>query len=493
MDKKQLIAELFERDILLSPEQVNQLSQSEANEISLLLDKPEQLEAYLAKPTATKQAAPIVTPAVLPRASSGISIVKHYAKKPKKRSYQDFVGYWNARFTAMERFLRSRQDLRGVMSIDRTKQFSASGDKGKSAIIGIVLDKRETKNGHLVLEIEDRSGSLAVLCTKGKAEVFDVAKDLCLDEMIGVVGSLREGTMFADSIVLPSLPVGNELKKAPDEVYAVCISDIHFGNKNFFEKEFSLFLDWLAGNAGTEESKRVAAKTKYVFIPGDVVEGVGVYPTQEKDLSVLDIYDQYKLADEWLSRIPPDKHVFVIPGNHDIGRLSEPQPALSKEVLPKLAARENTYMLSNPSVVRIHQTTTFPGFNVLLYHGGSFIYYGNNVMRLFQEGGMSNPCAVMQYLLTRRHLAPTHTATLYVPDAQEDPLIIDEIPDFLITGHLHTTQHRTWNGVTMLSCSCWVPITDYQMKSGLKIDPGKFMLINLQTRQTQALKPEDVL
>jgi len=490
MEVQSLIAKLFEHDILITPSQAKLLTPQHATAVDQLLDDPAAAEAYLvaleeaqSRPEQSEEEPPkpdVVYPAV--------QVISHYNKKPKKRTYQDFVQHFNTRFRGMERILRQRKELSAVLSIDKLGQRG----REKVSIIGFVLEKRDTKNDHIILEIEDRSGSVNVLFSKNKQALHEQAQDVCLDEMVGVIGTLSDDIIFADELFIPGVPVQNELKKSPDEVYMLCISDMQFGNRKFYEKEFSTMLDWLSGNHGSEEQKRIARLTKYVIIAGDVVEGVGVYPSQEGDLSVPDIYEQYKLADEVLSRIPEDKHIVIIPGNHDIGRLSEPQPRLPSELFQKLSKRNNTLFLSNPSVVRIHQSQVFPGFTCLLYHGGSFFYYGNNIMRLFREGSMSNPCAIMQYLLNRRHLAPTHTSTLYVPDAEEDQLIIQDIPDFFITGHLHTTQSKTWNGITLLSCSCWTPMTEYQLKAGLIIDPGKFMLVNLQTRQVQAIKPEEL-
>ncbi len=493
MNVQQLISQLFEKDILITPEQVKRLTDKDALVLSRIMNNGAAVEQYLQQlESQPSRAPPPISPFTQQRSGKdgSVQVIRSYAKKPKKRSYDDFVRHFNVRFQNMDRMLRARKELAGVTAIDRVRQFSGSRDK--ISVIGFVLEKRDTKNEHIMLEIEDRSGTLNVLISKNKPELIEIAKDLAYDEIIGITGTIKDDLMFADSIVIPSVPQGHELKKAPEEVYMVCLSDIHFGNKNFFEKEFSQVVEWLNGNLGDDRTRDIARKTKYVVIAGDLIEGVGVYPSQEADLSIPDIYAQYRYCDEVLSKIAPDKHIILIPGNHDIGRLSEPQPRTPPELMPLLNARANTYFLSNPSWVRIHQTPSFPGFTILLYHGGSFFYYGNSVMKLFREGGMSNPVGIMQYLLTHRHLAPSHTSTLYVPDAEEDHLIIDEIPDFFITGHLHTTQSKTWNGITMLSCSCWVPLTEYQIKAGLKIDPGKFMLINLQTRGVQALKPEDL-
>jgi len=420
-----------------------------------------------------------------------VEIIRTYVRKPKKRSYQDFVQHFTVRFQKVSALLRTRKELANVLPLEKLKKSTAPNEV--VAAIGLVTEKRDTKNEHIILTIEDRTGSINVLLSKNKTELITMGQDIHVDDVVGITGKLGEDIIFADSLVLPDVPLQHELKKGPDEAYAVCVSDIHFGNKNFMAPEFEQFLSWLRGDSGSEHAKAIAAKTHYVIIPGDVIEGVGIYPSQENDLSIPDIYDQYRFCEEVLMRIPADKHLIIIPGNHDIGRLSEPQPRLPKDVMPILAERPNTYFLSNPSTVRIHEQPGFPGFTILLYHGGSFIHYGNDVQRLFKEGGVNNPCAIMQYLLQRRHLAPAHGSTLYVPDVEEDQLVIDEVPDYFITGHLHMAQQRTWRGITMLSCSCWVPITDYQQKQGLKCDPGKLVLMNLQTREVQLLTPDDLL
>lgn len=494
MNTTELIHALFDHDILVTPEQAKLISERDVAVLKDLLKFPKEAEAYIGrieerhrKQVAAAASLSGMTPA---RQSRAVEVIKHYEKRPQKRTYQHFVNHFATRFAGIQKLLRTRKDLQSVIPIEKTKKQGATNEQ--VAVIGIVSEKRETKNEHIILTLEDRTSTISVLCSKNKTEIIEQARDLCVDDVIAVTGKLGEDIIFADSLSIPDIPIQHELKKAPDEVYLVCVSDIHIGNKNFMQGDFELFLAWLRGEEGTDEWKRIASKTKYVIIPGDVIEGVGIYPNQEGDLSIPDIYDQYRFCEEILDRIPADKHLIIIPGNHDIGRLSEPQPRLPKDVFPILYARDNTYFVSNPATVRIHQSPQFPGFDLTLYHGGSFIYYGNEVPSLFKAGGVNNPCAIMQHLLKRRHLAPAHASTLYVPDPEQDPLAIDEIPDFLITGHLHMAQSKTWRGITMLSCSCWVPITDYQQKQGLKCDPGKFILVNLQTRAVQHVEPKTV-
>jgi DNA polymerase II small subunit len=490
----EIIHALFDHDILVSPEQAKLLTDRDALVLKDLLKFPKEAEVYLEKIEQRSRATTISQSSSFPQESfpqeaRAVTILKHYEKRPQKRTYQHFVNHFTTRYNGISKLLRGRKDLQSVMPVEKIRR-SAPNDT--VVAIGLVADKRETKNDHVILALEDRTGSINVLCSKNKLDVHALAHDTGYDDVIAVTGKLGQDIIFADSISIPDVPLQRELKRSPDEAYLVCFSDIHVGNKHFMAEEFATVIKWLRGELGTDAWRAIAKKTLYVMIPGDIIEGVGIYPSQEGDLAIPDIYAQYVECENILDRIPKEKHLFIIPGNHDIGRLSEPQPRLPKEVMPRMYARENTYLLSNPSTVKIHQQQGFPGFDVLLYHGGSFIYYGNAVPSLFKEGGVNNPCAIMQHLLKRRHLAPAHTSTLYVPDPENDPLAIEDVPDFIITGHLHMTQSKTWRGVTMLSCSCWVPITDYQQKQGLKCDPGKFILVNLKTRAVKLVAPSDL-
>ncbi len=58
--------------------------------------------------------------------------------------------------------------------------------------------------------------------------------------------------------------------------------------------------------------KTLASKVKYVVVDGDIVDGIGVYPNQDRDLAILDIYAQYKLFFNLISMIPDYIHIFVI-------------------------------------------------------------------------------------------------------------------------------------------------------------------------------------
>ena len=94
----------------------------------------------------------------------------------------------------------------------------------------------------------------------------------------------------------------------------------------------------------------------------------------------------------------------------------------------------------------------------------------------------------MKFLLQKRHLAPSYASTLYVPDTDADFLVIDKIPDFFVTGHIHKAAASNYRGVTLISGSCWQSKTDFQEKVGHNPEPSRVPIVNLQTRQVKMLK-----
>src|SRR5574342_1336167 len=71
---------------------------------------------------------------------------------------------------------------------------------------------------------------------------------------------------------------------------------------------------------------------------------------------------------------------------------------------------------------------------------------------------------IMKFLLKRRHLAPTHTSTLYVPDTKKDPLVIEKVPDFFLSGHIHKSVTANYRNTTLICGSCWQGKTLFQEK-----------------------------
>jgi len=416
---------------------------------------------------------------------NNVMILNEYKETEKKREIQDFVKYYKHRYNTLKDILQNRPELNNIISITR---ISTKNQGENISLIGMIIEKKLTKNGNLRLTLEDPTGRTNLLINKNKLDLFATAKNLVLDEIIGITGNYGNNIIFVNNIIFPDIPLTKELKKAKDESYAVFISDIHVGSKMFLHKDFQKFIDWINGKYGTYEQKKIAKKIKYLFVVGDLVDGIGIYPNQDKELTIKDIKKQYEICADYLSQIKDDIKIILCPGNHDAIRIAEPQPKLNKKFAESLYKLKNTTFVSNPSIVNIHSSEQFSGFNILLYHGYSFDYYVNNVDTIRINGGYDRADLIMKFLLQKRHLAPTHGSTLYIPDIKKDNLIIDKIPDFFITGHIHKANISSYKNITTICCSCWQSKTTFQEKVGHNPEPSRVPVVNLKTREVKMFK-----
>lgn len=414
-----------------------------------------------------------------------IKIIYSYKENIKKREVQDFVQYFNKRHKTIEKILKNRRELSNIISINRLK---TKKEREHVSLIGIIKDKSYTKNKNLIITLEDSTGETKVLINKNRQDLFKYAGSIVLDEIIAINGVNAENIVFADALFFPDVPISKELKKSPDETYALFLSDIHVGSDNFLEKDFNKFLRWINKEAGNEKQKEIASKVKYIFIVGDLVDGCGVYPGQEEELVIKDIYEQYEKCAELLRKIPEYIEIIICPGNHDAMRIAEPQPIFYEEYAKPLLDMPNTTIVTNPSTVNIHSSETFPGFDVLMYHGYSFDYYISEVDTIRNNGGYDRADLVMKFLLQKRHLAPTHTSTRYIPENSFDPLVIEKVPDFFVSGHVHKSIAANYRNVTLVCGSCWQAKTAFQEKVGHNPEPSRIPLVNLKTRQLKILK-----
>jgi DNA polymerase II small subunit len=408
---------------------------------------------------------------------SPVKILMSHAPTKKKIEVSDFHNYYRNRLLETKKILENNPKLENLISISKI-----SGTNQKFSIAGMVYSKSPTKNNNIVLEMEDLTGRIKAVVTKNNPSLYKMAENISLDSVIGIRGSGSKEVLFAREIVLPDT-VLLERKKSPVEEAAVFISDVHVGSKNFMEENFLEFIDYLNGRIGNVSESR---KIRYLFIVGDLVAGVGIYPNQEKELAIKDIEAQYSKVAELLGKIRSDISIIIIPGNHDCVRLMEPQPILDEKYAWSLYNMKNVTLASNPSVVSIGASGKFPGFSVLLYHGFSYPHYANNIPGLIQEDASRNPDKVMSYLLKNRHLAPSHISVQHSP-SEEDSLFIKSAPDIFASGHTHKNAISYHNNILLVSNGCWELLMPYQEKMGFESDYCKVPMFNLKTRETKIL------
>lgn len=413
-----------------------------------------------------------------------IVVLKNYKENIKKRSVQDFVQHFRSRYNSLKNILINRPELINCISINRVLNKDRNDNV---SIIGLIIDKKTTKNGHILLDVEDVTGKISCIVGKNRKELIEISGDLVLDQVIGITGNASDKAVFVNEIFLPDVPINHTFKKMEEDNYIVFTSDLHVGSKMFLEKDFLKFISWLNGDYGNEEQKYISSKVKFLFLVGDLVEGVGIYPGQENDLIIKDIKKQYEKLSDYLKELRDDINVVIIGGNHDSLRLAEPQPELHPVYAKSIYELKNTTILTNPSTINIFSSMNFEGFNILLYHGSSFPYLADNVESVRINGRLDRADLIMKHSLQSRHLAPTHNSVQYIPETDEDPLVIDLVPDFYVSGHIHKVTALNYKGVTLVGSGCWTEQTEDQEKRGIVPDPSKIIVVNLKTREVKIL------
>ena len=381
----------------------------------------------------------------------------------------DFNKLFLNRFNSLKKILRNqRRELANSLPINRIRNSGVTDIQ----VTGIVKDVRTTTNGHRLIELEDETGTAVCIALKNNRELLQTANEVVLDEIIGLRGRLSKNgdLLVINSIISPDISIQNQHHKSEIPVYAAFLSDIHIGSKQFMEKEWQGFLRWINGEVGNSRQRDVAGKIKYLVIPGDVVDGIGIYPNQEDELSIPDVYRQYEALAEQLSLIPDHVTLIMQPGNHDAVRPAEPQPTFEREIQDLFTGRDIRFV-GNPCYFSLH------GVEVLSYHGQSLLDFATNIQHL----KYNEPVETMKVMLKKHHLAPTYGG--YTPLAPEhfDYMLIDKIPDIFVTGHVHLAQISEYRGVKLINASSWQSQTSYQKMLNFVPDSAKLPIVNLKT------------
>lgn len=370
----------------------------------------------------------------------------------------DFARYFRHRFHVLRTLLRSRRELAGAQDIGKARRSTR-----EVRFIGIVADVRTTKNGHRILELEDDTERIPVLLPADSALGSEVA---VLDEVLGVVGTVNDrGLVIAQSLVRPDLPTSKAFHGTSEHVRAAFMSDIHVGSRTFLEDKWSKVSGWL----GSEDE--VARSIRYLVVSGDVVDGIGVYPRQDEELAIDDIYGQYQALARMTAALPDRVTVIMLPGNHDAVRPAEPQPAFPASIQKLFDS--NTIFAGNPCLLSLE------GVRILAYHGRSM----DDLVSSIPGMSYQRPIDMMKAMLRMRHLAPIYGGKTPIAPEAEDHLIIDEVPDIFATGHVHAAAVDQYRGVVLVNSSTWQAQTPYQKMRNIEPMPARLPIVDLATGQ----------
>ncbi|MDR1690987.1 MAG: DNA-directed DNA polymerase II small subunit [Candidatus Methanoplasma sp.] len=374
----------------------------------------------------------------------------------------DFAGYFKNRFFALKKMIEKRRDFGASVSISKALTLGR-----ETQIIGIIYEKKETKNGHMTISLEDESGICTVLVSKDSP----CSKEMFVnDEVIGVSGkpSSRGDLFIADKIFRPDVPMNRSWVPSDSVSSVAFLSDIHVGSSTFLDKEWDRMIDWL-------KKKSYDMDLDYLVLPGDVVDGIGIFPGQEDELSIKDIYDQYEKLGEYVKEIPDHIKIVMQPGNHDAVRLAEPQPALN-EIFTK-GFDSNVILAGNPVNIEIE------GRTILSYHGKSIDDWVASVQQLNYD----DPISVMREMLTRRHLSPMYGGKTAMAPEKKDYLVVEKVPDIFVSGHVHGAGKMDYRGIKIINASAWQDQTEYQRAHNFNPNPAIMPVVHLGTGITRMM------
>jgi DNA polymerase II small subunit len=469
----QKIAGLAEKPFFIDKSLLEELFEKSEPTKEIANSSPDQLETETTERHVTETKKPFHPYAK--GVDSAISVIEDSGTKLNSNgSIEDYLGYFRDRFKRMEKLMRQRIDARSAASVMDALRAPPSM---RLKIIGIVTEKRESKQ-RVILNVEDLQASATALVPQNATEeVKRKARSLLLDQVICLSIVKSRGTLLiAEDIVFPEVPQRTP-HKAPIPVYAALTSDLHVGSTKFEKEAFSRFLLWLNGKYGDERMQEVAGHVKYVLIAGDIVDGIGIYPNQVRELAIRDVYKQYRLAAKYIEQIPDYIEVVIAPGNHDAPRKALPQPPIADAFLETLQESRKVKSLGDPCHLSVH------GVEILMYHGRSL----DDVISTVPDMTHSHPEKAMRLLLQGRHLAPMYGGKTPLSPEDGDPLVIDHIPDIFHAGHVHALEYANYRGVLVVNSGCWQGQTDYMRRNGFVPTPGRVPIVDLQTLEVMVV------
>ncbi|MEM3713356.1 MAG: DNA-directed DNA polymerase II small subunit [Nitrososphaeria archaeon] len=478
---KELIAKMLMQGVQISPDSINLILKNE-NPIELMNQVIEKISTMREKPL-------IITPEIiikltgleitndelLPTIEDKIEIIFEptnlILNKPPSN---DFLEYFISRYNKIRKILiTERFDAKGVINI---KEISGNNrrslaEKDTVKIICMINDKYVI-DGTMVLNVEDLSGEISVIISSKNLDLIRKTQNLLINEVVCIEGKiLSDGKILAIDILQPEvIKPPNNSEKEREQIFVVLTSDFHVGSRYFIRHAFNRFILWLNGMYGDKELKSLSKRVKYVIIAGDIVDGVGIYPKQEEELAIKDLKKQYEIAAKYLSQIPSNIKIILIPGNHDAARQALPSTSLFKEYAAALYELKNALIIGDPAYLKIHDSL------FLITHGKSLDDVLVNVANL----KYNTPAKAMIELLKRRHLAPIYGGRTQIAPEKEDYMVIEKIPHIFHAGHLHTFEYTYYKGITIVNSGAWQAQTEYMKKMGIIPDPAKVALINLE-------------
>ncbi len=351
-------------------------------------------------------------------------------------------------------------------------------------LVGMIQDTQVLHTNRFVIQLEDFLTGRTTKCVIVKdTPSFPQYRRILRDSVIGVAGVLPknflEGELTAfwgQDILRPSFK-NHKFSTSEPSTKVLCLSDIHCGSSHFSNRLFSRLVAYLNEEVSIPDIPFSPAEISSIIIAGDLVEGTGLVTKEENELKIDSYEGQYNKLSELLRKIPDRITIFTIPGEHDATHLAIPQPAIDKKMGKSIYSFPNIKNHGNPLRITIN------GMRFLIFHAQSC----NNLFYGLMKINQTSPIQGFKELMEYRHLSPEFGSFAAYAPYSRDYLVIDEVPDILVTGHFHQARKGIYRGVSIATCGTFKKMTKTDKKTEREVSVGVFPIVDTKTAEITML------
>ncbi|MHA1977241.1 MAG: metallophosphoesterase [Candidatus Hodarchaeales archaeon] len=345
-------------------------------------------------------------------------------------------------------------------------------------LIGIIHDTQVLHTNRFVIQLEDHLSGHTTKCVIVKdSPSFPEYRTILRDSVVGIAGVLpknfHEGNLTAfwgKDIIRPSFK-DHHFSASEPSTKVLCLSDIHFGSKRFSRRLFTRLIAYLNGKVKIPDISFSPSEISTIIIAGDLVEGTGLVTNEDGEHRIDSYEKQYEQLNELLNEIPERITIFTIPGEHDASHLAIPQPAIDKKIGKALYSLPNVKNHGNPLRLTINK------MKFLIFHARSCESIFHRLMKIKQ----APPILGFKELLEYRHLSPEYGSFIAYAPYPRDYLVVNEIPDVMVTGHFHQAGKDIYKGVRIATCGTFKKSLKTEEKTDKKTSIGVFPVVDTGT------------
>lgn len=372
-----------------------------------------------------------------------------------------FKKLYQHRYQLLDRFLRQnilRESSKAII-YDFSEVLDLSVDVSEVYVIGRIIKITQLQKGCVYQceqLIDNHSYFFEVTC-KNLEETMQITK-LYVGAHVAFLTRVFASRLYIKKIIWPYMGPTTSFVYPKSIGEIAVISDVHIAADEFNETAFLKFI----------KDVNVRKEVSHVVVVGDVISGIGVYPSQHVAKHNT-IKQQQNLFYEYFSQFRKDLEIIMIPGNHCFTTgLAEPQE-FTKSFIKDMSSLNITFY-TNPAFLVIKN------LKFILYHGRVM----DSLVRDIPEFTYNQIADVKQLLLKSRHLAPVLDNRTVAAPTLIDYLVIDQIPHIFCTGHVHTSCCEIRQGVLLVNPGSFQNLTDLQKKTGIipSTDSAVFITCN---------------